>query len=183
MVSLIVPYFLTFLGLMTGSAQDFPAFAVFLTFIGVVWTLVRGLAKHSGFKVILLQEAIHAALWLLVNFRPELLGKAIGLVIGLAVAIPLAVVAYVYFIGPLFSGTLGDGDRAPAGAEPAAAGGAELLPQYIYDGDNNRWTMVYRNDNGECRYRCEADNREVYLHHASVSGKSAQTSEGHFHWY
>lgn len=103
--------------------------------------------------------------------------------IGLAVAIPLAVVAYVYFIGPLFSGTLGDGDRAPAGAEPAAAGGAELLPQYIYDGDNNRWTMVYRNDNGECRYRCEADNREVYLHHASVSGKSAQTSEGHFHWY
>ena len=36
MVSLIVPYFLTFLGLMTGSAQDFPAFAVFLTFIGVV---------------------------------------------------------------------------------------------------------------------------------------------------
>lgn len=75
MVSLIVPYFLTFLGLMTGSAQDFPAFAVFLTFIGVVWTLVRGLAKHSGFKIILLQEAIHAALWLLFNFSPELLGR------------------------------------------------------------------------------------------------------------
>lgn len=122
MVSLIVPYFLTFLGLMTGSAQDFPAFAVFLTFIGVVWTLVRGLAKHSGFKIILLQEAIHAALWLLFNFSPELLGKAIGLVIGLAVAIPLAVVAYVYFIGPLFSGTLGSDSRAAAGAEPAGSG-------------------------------------------------------------
>ena len=183
MVSLIIPYFLTFLGLITGSAHDFSAFAVFLTFIGVVWTLIRGLVKHSGLKLIVVQEAIHAVLWLMFNFSPELLGKAIGLVIGLAIAIPLAIVAYVYFIGPLFSGTLGKDDPAPDWENPIREGGTELLPQYIYDGDNNRWTMVYRNDNGDCRYRCEADNREVYLTHAEVRGTHAQTGEGHFHWY
>lgn len=181
MVSLLIPYFLTFLGLMTGGAHDFAAFAVFLTFIGVVWTLVRGLVKHTEGKILAVQLAIHGVLWLLFRFSPEMLGKAIGLVIGLAVAVPLAIVAYVYFIGPLFSGTLG-GDAAP-GRESAAQQGGAVLPQYIYDDSNSRWTLVHRNGLGECLYRCEADGREAYIHHASVSGKFANTSAGSFHWY
>lgn len=183
MISLLIPYFLTFLGLMTGDAQDFVAFAVFLTFIGVVWTLVRGLVKHTEGKILAVQLAIHGALWLLFRFSPELLGKAIGLVIGLAVAIPLAIVAYVYFIGPLFSGTLGKDDPAPEWENPIREGGTELLPQYIYDGSNNRWTLVHRSGQGECLYRCEADGREARIFHANVRGTFANTDVGAFHWY
>ena len=183
MISLFIPYFLTFLGLMTGSGQDFVAFALFMTFIGVVWTLIRGLAKHVGLKILLIQEAIHGVLWFVFHFKPELLGQAIGIVIGLAVAIPLAIAAYVYLIGPLFSGTFGNDSPTPDLESPIKEGGNELLPQYIYDGNNQVWSRVYRSPTGECRYRCEADGREIYIHHANVRGSFANTSEGSFHWY
>lgn len=122
-------------------------------------------------------------LWIVFRFKPELLGQAIGIVIGLAVAIPLAIAAYVYLIGPLFSGTFGDNARTPDLEPPVKEGGTELLPQYIYDDSNQMWRRVYRNPTGECLYRCEADGREIYIHHANVSGSFANTSEGSFHWY
>ena len=86
MISLIVPYFLTFLGLMVDSAHDFPAFAVVFTVAGVLWTAGRGLAKESGGKVIALTVALHGVIWLLFKFKPEMLGAAIGIVIGCAAA-------------------------------------------------------------------------------------------------
>ena len=79
MVSLIVPYFLTFLGLMVDSAHDFPAFAVVFTAAGVLWTAGRGLAKESGGKAIALMVAGHGVIWLLFKFKPEMLGAAIGI--------------------------------------------------------------------------------------------------------
>ena len=175
MVSLIVPYFLTFLGLMTGSAQDFPAFAVFLTFIGVVWTLVRGLAKHSGFKIILLQEAIHAALWLLFNFSPELLGKAIGLVIALPIAILVGVVGLSFFRG------LSADDSAPAmPRQEDDRTPLQRVPNIIYDGSNSRWQLVNRGYD-TATYESD-DGRQVVLRHAEMGRSGANTNEGYFHW-
>ena len=107
MVSLIVPYFLTFLGLMVDSAHDFPAFAVVFTAAGVLWTAGRGLAKESGGKAIALMVAGHGVIWLLFKFKPEMLGAAIGIAIGLAFAVPVALIGWSVVIRPLFFGLEG----------------------------------------------------------------------------
>lgn len=55
------------------------------------------------------------------------------------------------------------------------------MPNTIYDSSNNRWHknwggrdhVTYHNDQGQ----------EVIIYSGQVSGSSAQTSAGHFHWY
>ena len=181
MVSLIVPYFLTFLGLMVDSAHDFPAFAVVFTVAGVLWTAGRGLAKESGGKVIALTVALHGVIWLLFKFKPEMLGAAIGIVIGLAFAVPVALIGWSVVIRPLFFG----GSSAPAfrgGAEDAAPGGRGTLPNIIYDDSNARWQLRRRNGDGSAVYYSD-DGREVLIHLNYVSGTTANTGEGTFHWY
>lgn len=181
MVSLIVPYFLTFLGLMVDSAHDFPAFAVVFTAAGVLWTVGRGLVKESGGKVIALTVALHGAIWLLFKFKPEMLGAAIGIAIGLAFAAPVALIGWSAIIRPLFFG----GSSAPAfrgGAEDAAPGGRGTLPNIIYDDSNARWQLRRRNGDGSAVYYSD-DGREVLIHLNYVSGTTANTGEGTFHWY
>ena len=41
MISLLGPYFLTFIGIIISGVHGFPAMAVLLTAIGVLWTLRR----------------------------------------------------------------------------------------------------------------------------------------------
>lgn len=181
MVSLIGPYFLTFLGLMVDSAHDFPAFAVVFTAAGVLWTAGRGLAKESGGKAIALMVAGHGAIWLLFKFKPEMLGAAIGIAIGLAFAVPVALIGWSVVIRPLFFG----GSSAPAfrgGAEDAAPGGRGTLPNIIYDDSNARWQLRHRNGDGSAVYYSD-DGREVLIHLNYVSGTTANTGEGTFHWY
>lgn len=55
------------------------------------------------------------------------------------------------------------------------------MPNIIYDSSNNRWQKswgsgdhaTYHNDQGQ----------EVTIYSGQISGSSAQTSAGHFHWY
>ena len=183
MVSLIVPYCLTFLGLMVDSVHDFPAFAVVFTVAGVIWTAGRGLVKESGGKVIALTVAIHGVIWLLFKFKPEILGAAIGLVIGLVVAVPVALIGWSVIIRPLFFGD-------PSAAVPSFRGGAEdgapqgrgSLPNIIFDDSNDRWQLRHRNGDGSAVYYSD-DGREVLIHLNYVSGTIANTGEGTFHWY
>lgn len=181
MVSLIVPYFLTFLGLMVDSAHDFPAFAVVFTAAGVLWTAGRGLVKESGGKVIAFTVALHGAIWLLFKFKPEMLGAAIGIVIGLAFAAPVALIGWNVVIRPLFFG----GSSASAfrgGAEDAGPRDRGTLPNIIFDDANARWQLRHRNGDGSAVYYSD-DGREVLIHLNYVSGTTANTGEGTFHWY
>ena len=45
MISLLGPYFLTFIGIIISGVHDFPAMAILLTVIGVLWTLIGGKMK------------------------------------------------------------------------------------------------------------------------------------------
>lgn len=55
------------------------------------------------------------------------------------------------------------------------------MPNIIYDEGNNRWQLqhragdhvIYHNDEG----------RETTIYSGHISGSSAQTDAGHFHWY
>ena len=76
--------------------------------IGVVWTFIAATVKEFRGKGLLALEAGHAVIWLLFNFSPELLGKAIGLVIALPIAILVGVVGLSFFRG------LSADDSAPA---------------------------------------------------------------------
>lgn len=55
------------------------------------------------------------------------------------------------------------------------------LPIFIFDDQHHTWKKrgvygdhaIYDNDDG----------REVFIYHANISGTSANTSAGTFHWY
>ena len=127
MISLIAPYFVTLLGVIVGGAWDFPAFAYLFLAVGVLWTLGRGLVAHSDKRTLIITLAIHAVIYLVYNFKPEMIGAAIGIVIGLPVAIP-----------------------------------RDMGDHFDYYDDNGREISIWVN---------------------SISGTSANTSEGTFHWY
>ena len=61
MISLLGPYFLTFIGIIISGVHDFPAMAVLLTVIGVLWTLIGGKMKGYDKVGILISEAVQAA--------------------------------------------------------------------------------------------------------------------------
>lgn len=182
MVSLIVPYFLTFLGLMVDSAHDFPAFAVVFTVAGVIWTAGRGLVKESGGKVIAFTVAIHGVIWLLFKFKPEMLGAAIGIVIGLVFAVPVALIGWSVIIQPLFFGGESPVPAFRGETDDQAPQGRGTLPNIIFDDGNNRWQLRYRNGDGSAIYYND-DGREVLIHLNYISGTTANTGEGTFHWY
>ena len=182
MVSLIVPYCLTFLGLMVDSVHDFPAFAVVFTVAGVIWTAGRGLVKESGGKVIALTVAIHGVIWLLFKFKPEILGAAIGLVIGLVVAVPVAILGWCVIIRPLFFGDTSSTPTFRGEAAEMSRQSRDTLPNIIFDDANDRWRLRHRNGDGSAIYYSD-DGREVLIHLNYVSGTTANTGEGAFHWY
>ena len=46
MFSIVMPYALTLIGVLVGDGNDFMAFAVFFTVIGVVWTFIAATVKE-----------------------------------------------------------------------------------------------------------------------------------------
>ena len=105
--------------------------------IGVVWTFIAATVKEFRGKGLLALEAGHAVIWLLFNFSPELLGKAIGLVIALPIAILVGVVGLSFFRG------LSADDSAPAmPRQEDDRTPLQRVPNIIYDGSNSRWQLV-----------------------------------------
>ena len=74
-----------------------------------------------------------------------------------------------------------DSSSSDPWAEHKAEHDLSRMPNIIYDSSNNRWHkswgsgdhVTYHNDQGQ----------EVTIYSGQVSGSSAQTSAGHFHWY
>lgn len=175
MVSIVMPYALTLIGVLVGDGNDFMAFAVFFTVIGVVWTFIAATVKEFRGKGLLALEAGHAVIWLLFNFSPELLGKAIGLVIALPIAILVGVVGLSFFRG------LRADDSAPAmPRQEDDRTPLQRVPNIIYDGGNGRWQLVNRGFD-TATYESD-DGRQVVLRHAEMGRSGANTNEGYFHW-
>ena len=74
-----------------------------------------------------------------------------------------------------------DSSSSDPWAEHKAEHDLSRMPNIIYDSSNNRWHkswgspdhVTYHNDQGQ----------EVTIYSGQISGSSAQTSAGHFHWY
>lgn len=173
MISLIIPYILTFMGLITDSVHNFPEFAIFLAIIGVVWTGIWAFLHNYGIKGVLAFESGHAIVWILCRVFPMLFAKLMGFLGGALAVIVLLVAAYFYF---------GD-EGSSAGSSPSRStrSGAVSMPHIIYDSSDSRWQCVGRFGD-ESEYRSD-DGRTVRIYHADVSGNGANTSEGYFHWY
>ena len=60
--------------------------------------------------------------------------------------------------------------------------GRGALPNIIYDDGNDRRQLRRRNGDGSAVYYSD-DGREVLIHLNYVSGTTANTGEGTFHWY
>ena len=56
------------------------------------------------------------------------------------------------------------------------------MPYIIYDGSNNEWRRQYFNSR-EVVYKDKETGRRVTIYSGQISGSSARTSAGHFHWY
>ena len=175
MISIVMPYVMTLIGVLVGDGNDFLAFAVFFTGIGVVWTFIGAARKEFRGKGLLALEAGHGVIWLLFNFSPELLGKAIGLVIALPVA------AAVVLVGLNFVRELNEGSPAPD-LPPQQDDRTPLqrVPNIIFDGSNARWQLVNRGYD-TATYESD-DGRKVVLRHAEMGRSGANTNEGYFHW-
>lgn len=157
--------------------------AVVLTAVGVKMTYTRLGGRYADRGQLLLALLAHAAVWLAGLFAygavTWLLDKIGAVVYFVATVIGLLIGIQV--MGGGFGGI--GGGRAGGGSEAAGepASGIGGLPTIIYDSNNDRWQCRYRS--GDHAVYFHADGREVTLYHADVSGTSANTSAGSFHWY
>lgn len=175
MVSLIIPYFLTWIGIIIGSVHDFMAMAVFLTVIGAVWTAIACTVKDFSRRGLLIAEAVHAVIWIICKFFPIFGAKLLGGAVGLAVSVVILALVYVYFFAP------SDGDGRSGERQPAAA---QKLPNRIYDGNNNPWECTWRSTTSqETDYVNKKTGETIRIYHYSISGNSAQTDKGTFRWH
>ena len=169
MISAIIPYVLTIIGIVIDDAHNFPAMAIILTVVGVIWTAIRSRAKSYDKKGMLLAVGGHGLIWLLFRVFPNFGAKVIGTSIGILVSILIVAFVWAYFIGPSSTGSR---SKAPA-----------RLPDIIYDSNNEQWICSMRYKDGTYDYRSQDGSRSVRIYHAEISGTGANTSEGYFHWY
>lgn len=179
MISTIVPYVLTFMGLIIDGVHDFLGMAIFLTVIGVIWTGIAGLVKDYSKKGILIAEGVHGVIWIMCKFFPMFGAKLLGGITGLLIGAVVLIFAYIYILEPMFSGNHDSGD-SPWEQEPS--GGNGQMPNIIYDSNNREWHCLNRFANGEAEYHDKSGNT-IHIYHSNVEGNSAATSEGVFHWY
>jgi hypothetical protein len=169
MISAIIPYVLTIIGIVIDDAHNFPAMATLLTVVGVIWTVIRSLAKRYDKKGMLLAVGGHGLIWLLLRVFPNFGAKVIGTSIGILVSILI-----VAFVWAYFSGSISTGKSTKA---------SNRLPDIIYDSNNEQWICSMRYKDGTYDYRSQDGSRSIRIYHAEISGTGANTSEGYFHWY
>jgi hypothetical protein len=174
MISLITPYVLTLIGIVINSVHDFPAMAVVLTVVGVLWTSLRCLLHKMQGKEFLIYVGGHGLIWLLFDVFPGMGMKLVSTLLGILVSIVIIAVAWIYVLSPMFSNS--DGKRSNSSR-------SNVLPDVIYDSNNNQWFCSQRYSGGVYDYRSADGSRTIRIYHAEISGSGANTSEGYFHWY
>ena len=173
MVSLIIPYFLTWIGIIIGSVHDFMAMAVFLTVIGAVWTAIACTVKDFSRRGLLIVEAVHAVIWIICKFFPMFGAKLLGGAVGLAVSVVILALVYVYFFAP-------SDEEHP---QERRQEGRKQLPNRIYDDSNTPWECTWRSSTSqETDYVNKKTGETIRIYHYSISGKAAQTDKGTFRW-
>lgn len=173
MISLIIPYLLTWIGIIIGGVHDFAAMAVFLTVIGVIWTAVACTVKGFSKRTLLIAEAVHAVIWIICKFFPMFGAKLLGGAVGLAVAVVILILVYIYFIAP--SNDVHLQERRPERAQQ--------LPNRIYDDSRTPWECTWRSTTSqEADYVNKETGETMRIYHYSISGNSARTDRGTFRW-
>lgn len=144
------------------------------------WLLVLvGLAlmEYSFFELILVMFSEGD------GFFVELIWWAISSAYNLYVSLICVVSVFALFLpgGRRASGAgqVGAQEEGEIGSESSRD--LSRMPNIIYDSSNNRWQkgwvssdhVTYHNDVGE----------EITIWHTDISGSTAMTSEGSFHWY
>lgn len=171
MISAIIPYVLTLIGIVIDSVHNFPGMAITLTVVGVVWTGIRGLAKRYEKKGLILSLAGHGLIWLLFRVFPKVGVGIVSTLIQILVSIMILAAAWIYVLSPMFSDSKSSGSRKVSG-----------MPDIIYDSNNEQWICSNRYSDGTYDYR-NGNGRTIRIYHAEISGSGANTSEGYFHWY
>lgn len=171
MISLLVPYFLTFIGIIISGVHDFPAMAIFLTAIGVLWTFIGGKMKGYDGKGILIAEAIHAVIWIVCKFFPMFGAKLLGGAIGLAISIVILAVVVSFFWGGSEGGEIHGQTSAGTGE----------YPNVIYDEYNRAWQKMHDNGRGEASFQSDSG-ESVYFYPSNRYGNSAAAGGKKFHW-
>ena len=174
MISAIIPYVLTLIGIVIDTAHNFPAMAAFLTVVGVIWTAIRSLVKRYKWKGFLLALGGHGLIWLLFRGFPNVGIGLVSTLIGILVSIMIIAFAWVYILGPMFSSSNGKSSSSAA---------SNRLPDIIYDDNNQQWYCSQRYKDGTYDFRSQDGSRTIRIYHAEISGSGANTSEGYFHWY
>ena len=173
MVSLIIPYLLTWIGIIIGGVHDFTAMAVFLTVIGVIWTAIACTVKGFSKRTLLIAEAVHAVIWIICKFFPMFGAKLLGGAVGLAVAVVILILVYVYFIAP-------SDDARPQKRQPERT---RQLPNRIYDDSRTPWECVWRSKTSqETDYVNKKTGETMRIYHYIMNENSAQTDRGTFRW-
>lgn len=171
MISAIVPYVLTLIGIVIDSVHNFPAMAIFLTVVGVAWTGIRCLVKKYAKKGLALALGGHGLIWILFRVFPNVGVGLVSTLIGILVSIMILAFAWVYVLSPMFSDS-----------KSSNTGRVKGMPDIIYDGNNEQWICSNRYSDGTYDYR-NKDGRTIRIYHAEISASGANTSEGYFHWY
>lgn len=174
-MALIVAYIFSLIGRIAAYAMDYIPIGVIIGMIGVIITIVHNLVSdyHKvGWLVSLLP---HVLIWILSG---ELMGKAIGLVFAVCLAIILIV-----FLAPNVLDFLGldDNNNSTEMDSPTQVNSLSQMPEIVYDSGNVRWIRqgiygdhsLYYNDNGD----------KINIYVSNVSGNSASTDKGQFYWY
>lgn len=173
MVSLIIPYFLTWIGIIIGGVHDFTAMAVFLTVIGMVWTAITCTVKDFSKQGLLIAEAVHAVIWIVCKFFPMFGAKLLGGAVGLAVSVVILALIYVYFIAPSDTGH----------SQERQQDRMHQLPNRIYDDSRIPWECTWRSKTSqEADYVNKKTGETMRIYHYNISGNSAQTDKGTFRW-
>lgn len=180
-MSLIIAYALTIVGLIFAGVHDFAGMGIFLTAIGVVITLVHGLRAKYKPVALVAALAVHAALWIVPNFSPELVGKLIGAAIGIPIAAALVIGVLLPLVQSMFGSEQPAAPARPEQQETPGEFDITALPDIVYDSNNQQWQR-YGVYGDHVLYR-SADGQEVNVYNAQISGKSANTDKGSLHWY
>lgn len=83
--------------------------------------------------------------------------------------------------GAFAEGMLSSSGVGTSGTTQTSKQGVAALPMYIYDSSNNRWQR-YGVYGDHADYQSQ-DGDTVTIYNADVSGNTASTSAGNFHWY
>ncbi len=129
---------------------------------------------HADKKQLLIYLGIHAAIWVAGALLYEF-------ILGVLIVVGVLIVGAVFFGGAPSVGRSGAVERPEDEEGPGDGYDLSRMPTIVYDDSNRQWKkrdvfgdhiVYYNNDGGE-----------VTIYSGQISGTTANTDAGTFHWY